>query len=554
MILVILAVVVGGGFYAYKELMPPPEQKTLGPVYSTKKVIRGDISVGVEATGQLNPSNSGGLTIPGDYRSAQDIQMVLDEYFFKEGDSVQQGEVVALLAAPSIHTKIEQKEKELQDKINQLSNLSRTPPEEIDNLNPSRGITIYAPISGRIMNLTVEQGKELELGQSIALVVDDSKFIAKINTFKAEFDNLELGQKVTLDFSYFNDSCEAVITEKNPNRIMHKNPGDEFASGFVYEVTLSGDNPGLVQPGMKASMIVTDDDGNELRLNNEAEVLRYADESRLMNTTVKAIVTELHTNNLSVVSEGDPILTMSGTDIQDLFQQKINEIRQLRMDLDDLNTKKTQLEIKAPMDGIIAAFHKQVGETAMPGEWIGYLYTVKDMRIWTQVDDIDILNVKQGAPVKVTVDALPGESFNGEVGNVSTMGRDVNGIAKFQVEIKVEGGSQLRPGMQAKAFIDAGSAEDVLLIPLEAIFEDDSKPMVEILDENEIPRITEVSLGLMNDRYAEVKSGLNEGELVVTGSSADLLPSQHIKDTGGLLPSTPGDDDDGGGGGEENSK
>lgn len=543
MILVILVIVLGGGLYAYKELVPPPAEKTEGPVYSTKPVVRGNISVGVEATGTLNPSNSGGLVVPGDYRTAADIQMVIDEYLFKEGDAVKQGEVVVKLASPNLHTKIEQKQRDLEDKIKQLSNLIRTPPEEIENLDPSKGITITSPISGRITNLNVSQGKEVELGQAIAKVVDDSKFMATILAFKAEFDQLEVGQKVILDFPYFNDKCEAYVTDKNPNRIMHKNPGEEFATGFVYAVTLSGDNPGLVQPGMKASLIITDENGNEIRFKNEVNVTGYADESLIMNTSVKAIVTELHVKDLDVVEAGDPIITMSGTDIQELFQQKLNEIRQIRTDLYDLEMKKEQLEIKAPMDGIIASMYKQIGESTTPGEWIGYLYTVTDMRIWTQVDDIDILNVKQGASVRVTVDAVPGEVFSGTVGNVSTMGRDVNGIPKFQVEIIVAGGPELRPGMQAKAFIDAGSAENVLLIPLEAIFEEDMAQMVEVMDASGVPKIVKVDLGLMNDRYAEVKSGLNEGDLVVTGSSADLLPSQHIKDTGGLLPSNGGGDD-----------
>ena len=233
---------------------------------------------------------------------------------------------------------------------------------------------------------------------------------------------------------------------------------------------------------------------------------------------------------------------MAGSDIQEAIQGKINEIRELRNTIADLNVQVGQLEIKAPMDGIVAALNKQVGDSSSPGEWIGYLYTVSDMRMWTEVDDIDILLVKQGAPVNVTVDAIPGEIFEGTVENVSTMGNQVNGMSKFGVEMSVKGNSGLRPGMQAKAFIDAGSSEDVLLIPLEAIFEEDNKSMVEVLGTDGIIKLMPVKLGLMNDRYAEVESGLEEGDLVVTGSTADLLPSQHIKSENGILPEQSQDD------------
>ena len=61
MIALIIVVVIGGGFYAYRELVPPPAQETQGPVYSTKPVTRGDITVGIDVTGPLNPSRGGGI-------------------------------------------------------------------------------------------------------------------------------------------------------------------------------------------------------------------------------------------------------------------------------------------------------------------------------------------------------------------------------------------------------------------------------------------------------------------------------------------------------------
>jgi len=77
-------------------------------------------------------------------------------------------------------------------------------------------------------------------------------------------------------------------------------------------------------------------------------------------------------------------------------------------------------------------------------------------------------------------------------------------------------------------------------VPLEAIFEEDGQSKVEILQPDGTTRVVPVQLGLMNDRVAEVKSGLEEGQLVITGSTADLLPSQRIQSQDALLPGTPG--------------
>ena len=236
------------------------------------------------------------------------------------------------------------------------------------------------------------------------------------------------------------------------------------------------------------------------------------------------------------VKKGDPIVSMTGTDVQKTLENLLNEIMELRLDLKQLESTLDQTEIRATMDGVVASIHRQEGETVRAGEWIGDIYNTNEMMVWAQVDDIDIVNVKQDAPVKVTVDAVPGETFQGKVTHVSPMGEKINNVTRFSINIEVKGGPQLRPGMQANCFIDGGSAENVLLIPVEAIFEEDGKTMVEVLDEDGNVRMVQVRLGLMNDRYAEVIDGLEEGQLVITGSSADLLPSQQIKAKDTLLP------------------
>ncbi len=95
--------------------------------------------------------------------------------------------------------------------------------------------------------------------------------------------------------------------------------------------------------------------------------------------------------------------------------------------------------------------------------------------------------------------------------------------------------------MQAKAFIKAGSAKNILLVPLEAIFQEDGKNKVEVLQPDGTPKVVAVELGLMNDKVAEVKKGLVLGQKVITGSSADLLPSQKIQ-SDNLLPGKQGEE------------
>ena len=541
MIILILVIVLAGGFYAYQELMPQPEQETQAPVYATEEVIRGDISVGVETTGRLHPSNSGGLRIPGNHNDSG--QVTIEEYLVEEGEEVKQGQVVALLRTTDIENQIENKKLDLQIEREDLAAMVGGPVSEVDSINPAQGITISAPIDGMITDLNVEEGMKLDRS-IVARIVDNSKFLVEAHVFQAEYNKVEVGQEVVLSFPYFDGQYKGVLKHINPNRIPFSSREGDFAKTFVYLVTIEAENMGLAQRDMEVRVGVRSEQnvGPIYYFSNTAKITGFIKEDTVINTLEDSMATKVHVDNMANVKAGDPIVTMAGADTRARIQEKMNRIREINMEIRALNDALNEMEVRAPMDGIVAQFHRSVGESIRMGEWIGSIYNVSDMRMMTEVDDIDVIHVQQGAPVIVTVDALVAQAFEGEVEQVSATGQHSNGVSKFHVQIKVQGGADLRPGMQARAFIDAGSAEDVLLVPLEAIFEEDNNHMVEILDKEGFPQIVPVRLGLMSDRYAEVQSGLEEGDLVVVGSSADLLPSQRIQSQGGLLPESGGGD------------
>jgi len=560
MIILILVIVIGGGFMAYKELMPEADRQAEGPVYSTKRVVKGDINVGVETTGMLNPSRSGGIRVAGDYTMS--AQFVIDEYLVKAGDEVKKGQVVARLASVNLESQTKSKLDELKMKKEQFENRTGMKFEDVRSMGISNGITITAPIDGVVYDFAIEQGAKLEQGDTIARIVDNSKFIAEVGLSSAEFKRLKAGQKVSLDFyPYFDGYYEATIKKINPNPVPYTPPAEsggkddsgslvkdrgEYATGFVYMATLEGNNPGLIQRNMTAQVTVTDLSGTGVQyLTNKAVVKEYVEEEKVISTLDKVVVTHVHVDNMERVTKGQPLITLAGSDVQELLQDMVDDILDLERELNGLLAQAELMEVTAPMDGIVADFYREEGESVGPGEWLGSVYTVTDMMMWCEVDDIDVLNVRQGAPVEIRVDAVANKVFEGEVLNVSTMGRNQGGVPTFGVEIRVTGGPELRPGMQARAFIKAGEAKNVLLVPVEAVFEEDGKTMVEVLNEDGSTKIVNVSLGLMNATHAEVKSGLKEGDLVITGSSYDLLPSQHIKKQNGLLPDKQEDQDNG---------
>lgn len=553
-IVIILAVVLGGGYYAYQQLVPPPALEGTGPVYSTQSVTRGNIYVGVDITGPLNPSRGGGLQVEYRQSSMGVSSYIIDKLLVQEGDPVRQGQIVAVLASPDLETKVKSLEEQIRVSRQSLADLLDVPINEVDRVNPAKGITLRAPINGRVVGLTVEEGTELEQGQTVARVVDDSRFKMTVSLTPGEFKQVKKGQLVALRFSQFDTMAEAKLVDINPNSMPVKSSelnlssyggsSDTESYEFIYKATIEGENYGLIQPGMVAQIGLLEATSTadlsmealDVRwLRYQAKVEGFVKEERVFNRA-QGIATIVYVREMEMVKAGDPIVSMAGKEAQKDIEEKLDKIQQQEMELLELQSQLNQLEVKAPVEGIVANIEKQPGQTLQPGEWFGYIYNTSDMRLWGQVDDVDVLLVQPGAPVQVTVDALPGKTFNGTVEMVDTMGSDQNGITRFGVNIKVIGSVELRPGMQGKAHVKAGSAENVLLVPLEAIFEEDGQSKVEILLPDGTAKVVTIQLGLMNDRMAEVKSGLEEGQLVITGSTADLLPSQRIQSKDALLP------------------
>lgn len=544
MIILVVVIILGGGFYAYNQLMPEVQDVDAGPVYSTHEVTRGDITVGVNTVGQLNPSDGGGIRVSDALRmSGYSGELIIEEILAKEGDNVSRGQTLVRLSASGIYDDIADLEDQIKREEEALSRLTNLPRAQVRNIDPSQGVTVRAPISGRIQDLDIIEGDKIAQGQTITRIVDTSKYQIPLRLTPGEFSRVKKGDKVNIYFSNFDGIYEGIIARINPNAVPSGTSEGNKTQGYIYRVTVEGENMGLVQPNMSVRVGLSTSQGYTNFFMNDSIVESYVKQDRVASST-EGLVTEVHVQEMDEVEEGDPIISLAGADVQETIQERLDKIRELESRIRQLNSVFPMLEVTSTIDGVVAGIHRQEGETTTPGDWLGHVYTTSNMSMFTEVDDIDVLYVTQGSKVKVTVDAIPGEVYEGEVREVSTrgmggMGQD--GISKFMVFIDVKGGPQLRPGMQANGYIDAGSAGDVLLIPIEAIFQEENRHKVEILDADGEAQVVNVELGLMNDRYAEVKSGLEEGDLVITGSSRDLLPSQGSKSNSNnnLMPSKP---------------
>ena len=148
------------------------------------------------------------------------------------------------------------------------------------------------------------------------------------------------------------------------------------------------------------------------------------------------------------------------------------------------------------------------------------------------VDELDIGKVEVGQEVRITADALEGQTFSGVVDKVSINGTTANGATSYPVTIIIEDYGDLRPGMNVSAQIIGEVVPNALCIPVDAVERGNtvtvpgpgalSEDGLSVVDVTKL-ETKEVTLGRNDDEYIEVTDGLEEGDVVLISNQASSL-------------------------------
>lgn len=133
------------------------------------------------------------------------------------------------------------------------------------------------------------------------------------------------------------------------------------------------------------------------------------------------------------------------------------------------------------------------------------------------VDELDIARLNIGQAVTVTLDALPGQSFDGEITEIDPNGENSGGSTKYSVTVTLPRTEDMLTGMNAAVRVQLAENADLLLIPLAAVQEDaDGIYVCTGYDKNsnEATAPVEITTGLSDGENVEVLSGLSEGDTV----------------------------------------
>ncbi|HET6400517.1 MAG TPA: efflux RND transporter periplasmic adaptor subunit [Candidatus Kapabacteria bacterium] len=240
-----------------------------------------------------------------------------------------------------------------------------------------------------------------------------------------------------------------------------------------------------------------------------------------------------------------------------------SQMRQLQQSLD-------WTSVLSPMNGTITNLISQLGERVVgTSQFAGTeMMDVSDLTVMNamvDVDENDVVNVKLGDPVKISVDAFPDTVFTGKVIEIANSATQAGtGTAdqstNFTVKVRLDnfGTADLRPGMSCTARIETETKPNVLAVPLMAVTRresddqraadslrqireanrgsfngDEEPPLIVFIVKNGKALKVPITTGISDNAYVEVLSGLKGGEEVIKGNfravSKDLNDGMAVK-------------------------
>ncbi|MBK8442213.1 MAG: efflux RND transporter periplasmic adaptor subunit [Sphingobacteriales bacterium] len=217
-----------------------------------------------------------------------------------------------------------------------------------------------------------------------------------------------------------------------------------------------------------------------------------------------------------------------GTEVQYLTAK--NNVETLEKKLATLREQGELYKIYAPISGIIDQVNVKNGEGAMVGMPVFRIVNMKDLSVKADIAENYAAKIKQGAAVEVYFPDIQ-KNVSGKITRVSNV---INGITRsFEVEVKIPAMAEVRPNMIAMLKVKDYAANAAIVVPVNTLQTSDDKSYVMVAekqaDGSYLAKRRMVETGTIYGNGAEVKKGLQSGDLLISTGYQDLANGQAVK-------------------------
>ena len=488
--------------------------------YTTAAVERRDITSEITGSGSLEAANSYSVT------SLVDGTILAD--YFEEGDQVNEDTVLYDIDSSDMASSLEQSEISLSQAQRSYNN----------KLKDLADLTVIAPKAGQVVDIAVEAGDDVSAGQTVATIRDSDTMTLKVPFLADEAAGFYVGQsaQVTLDSTF--EVLNGTVTEVSGV--------DQVLTGnvIVRDVTIQVSNPGGLSTSQTGSATV---DGCASASGGSFSYLA----ERSVTAEVSGTVASIHVSEGDRLSQGGAILTLTSDNLEDELQSAAEALRNAELSLESRYDQLDNYTITSPISGTVIDKNYNAGENIETGQTLCSIYDLSYLTLTLNVDELDISNIQVGQQVLITAEAVEGRTYTGVVTKVSVAGTSSSGTTTYPVTIRIDETDGLLPGMNVDATITLDSAGGVLAIPSAALNRGNTvlvtadSPsaangtlMEGIGGDGEQYYSVPVEVGVSDDSYIEIISGLQEGDTVAyiptTSSGSFEMGSMMMIPGGGM--------------------
>jgi len=208
--------------------------------------------------------------------------------------------------------------------------------------------------------------------------------------------------------------------------------------------------------------------------------------------------------------------------IEEVPASSVTSLTEAKLALDTAEAELRGTELIAPIGGTVTSINLNVGEEVGAEAVITISNLSQPYTLDAYLDETDWDKANVGYAATVTFDLLPDEAHAATVTQVYPMLDDASDTAMVHIVVQLDESLavDLPAGSTASVDVVGGEALDVALVPVTALKEVEAGEYVVYIMKNGEPVEQEVEIGLQDILYAEVKSGLKAGDIVLTDATA----------------------------------
>ena len=438
----------------------------------TYEVKPGTIHTLVTGSGVLAQVDEEEITVP--------AGVEIDEVFPEAGDIVSKGDLLAKVDMASVMSA-------LSDTQSQLKTLDRSINSAKDD---TVSTSITAGVSGRVKKIYAEAGDDV----SACMAKNGARALLSLDGYLAvdiEAEGLGRGDSVSVAL-----------------------PDGSLYTGAVEEVRKGQTTVLVTDDGPLADEEVTVSDASGRTLGSGALYIH----SPLAVTGYAGTVKTVSARENAKVSSGSGLFTLTDTKTSANYDALLRQREDLEETFLDLLTIYRDGAVLAKMDALVSSveYDEDTFSSAVENQ-ILTLYPQKQMSITISVDETDILSLKEGQEAEIEVSSVSEDTFTGTVTEISKVADTSTGVTRYSAEVTLDREEGMLAGMTANVNVRIQGTENALIIPVDALHQNSASYYVYTAYDSEAHRYdgrVEVTIGIQNDDYVEITSGLNEGDTV----------------------------------------